>query len=416
MGKKLDFSRIKLDHNQPSLLFMQLAEELQLLFQNVTMEMDLRLPSTRQLAEQLGINRKTVVKTYSNLLERGIIERKSPKILQVTESLTRKQLAPFPNIGIIIPRQFSSLFKLSGGRSIHYIKGIIDSAAEKNISTIMIQLPDFNASSVEINRFIEELTKRLIGVIHIGGRGVFPDRPLERLMKLEKLPQVMISAYPNYQNTGTVVWDPVPAVLALIDRFRAMNHQEIGFILRTKSFEDYGKNHYFFYAASRQPKQIRKYLEEYGFHCNPNYHCYNATNYQSVYRSLKEKVKNNALPTVYWCQNDDCANLALKALRELEIRVPEDVSLIGFDALPETSDNDELTTISLPFYSIGYKALNTLLDRYENGKTEYNSIVKVPASLVIKKTLARAKSKFDREIEHEKAEIDSPYLLSGIKL
>ena len=414
MKKKLDYSEIRLDHGKPELLFVQLEEELLRLFQGMTSRTDSRLPSIRKLSELLGVHRKTVAKTYGDLLSKGVIERESPNILRVAESLPRKQLAPFPNIGIIVPRQFSSLFELSSGRPIYYIKGIIDSAAERNISTIMIQLPDFDASYAEIDGFIEELAKRLIGVIHIGDRGVFPDRPLERLMKFEKLPQVMISAYSHFRNVGTVVWDPIPAVQALVDRLRAMNHREVGFILHTKSFEDYGQDHYFFYAGLRQPELIRRHLEEYGFHCNPDCHCYNATSYRSVYRSLQEKLKNNTLPTVYWCHNDDCANLVMRALRELGIRVPEDISLIGSDALPGLSDNDELTTISLPFYSIGYKALNTLLDYHENGKTEHNSVVKVPASLVIKKTLARAGNGFGAESRHEKVDTDRLCLLSEI--
>lgn len=287
-----------------------------------------------EVVRAAGGSQENGCKNLRRSFEQGGLERESPNILRVAESLPRKQLAPFPNIGIIVPRQFSSLFELSSGRPIYYIKGIIDSAAARNISTIMIQLPDFDASYAEIDGFIEELAKRLIGVIHIGDRGVFPDRPLERLMKFEKLPQVMISAYSHFRNVGTVVWDPIPAVQALVDRLRAMNHREVGFILHTKSFEDYGQDHYFFYAGLRQPELIRRHLEEYGFHCNPDCHCYNATSYRSVYRSLQEKLKNNTLPTVYWCHNDDCANLVMRALRELGIRVPEDISLIGSDALP----------------------------------------------------------------------------------
>ena len=394
MQRKLDYTEIKLDRAKPDLLFVQLEKELLRLFQGMTSQTDPRLPSIRKLSDLLSVHRKTVARTYASLLGKRIIEHKSSNVLQVVPSMHRKYLTPFPNIGIIIPRQFSSLFELSSGRPIYYIKGIIDSAAAKNISTIMIQLPDFNASYAEIDRFIEELSKRLIGVIHIGGRGVFPDHPLERLLKFSKLPQVMISAYSHFPNVGTVVWDPMPAVQALVDRLRALHHQEVGFILRAKSFADYGENRYFFYAGNQQPELILRCLRDYGFHCREEYHCCNAVSYQTVFRSLREKIRNRTLPTVYWCYNDDCANLALKALRELRIRVPEDVSLIGSDALPDLSDGDELTTISLPFYSIGYKALNTLLDYHENGKTEYNSIVKVPASLVIKKTLTRAREQF----------------------
>lgn len=101
MKKKLDYSEIRLDHGKPELLFVQLEEELLRLFQGMTSRTDSRLPSIRKLSELLGVHRKTVAKTYGDLLSKGVIKRESPNILRVAESLPRKQLAPFPNIGII---------------------------------------------------------------------------------------------------------------------------------------------------------------------------------------------------------------------------------------------------------------------------------------------------------------------------
>ena len=105
---------------------------------------------------------------------------------------------------------------------------------------------------------------------------------------------------------------------------------------------------------------------------------------------LKKKKKEGNLPTVYWCVNDETAHCVINALTELGLKVPEDISVVGYDGVSITSE-ENLTTISLPFYSIGYKALKLLLDYYENGKTEQNSHVEIATSLVIKKTLAYAK-------------------------
>ena len=59
MKKRVDYSEIKLDHRKPDLLFLQLEEELRRLFRNITVKADLRLPSTRELAQQLGIDRSS---------------------------------------------------------------------------------------------------------------------------------------------------------------------------------------------------------------------------------------------------------------------------------------------------------------------------------------------------------------------
>ena len=80
----------------------------------------------------------------------------------------------------------------------------------------------------------------------------------------------------------------------------------------------------------------------------------------------------------------------MNALAELGLNVPGDISVVGYDGVSITSE-ENLTTISLPFYGIGCKALNLLLDYYENGKTERNSHLEIATSLVVKKTLSRVK-------------------------
>ena len=262
MKKRVDYSEIKLDHRKPDLLFLQLEEELRHLFRNITVKADLRLPSTRELAQHLGIDRKTVARAYHSLLEKGFIERKSPKILQIAKSLPRKQLAPYPNIGIILPYRFSELIEHNSGISLQFIKGIIDSAAEKRLSTIMLELPPASAPPDEIEEFNGSLLKRLLGIVHIGGRDCFPDRPLEAVMKNEALPQVLISAYPDIPNVGAVVCDPSSGGRTLAEQLRTMRHRKVGLLIYNSSLESTGTDGYFSYASYRRAGIIRNILME----------------------------------------------------------------------------------------------------------------------------------------------------------
>lgn len=69
--------------------------------------------------------------------------------------------------------------------------------------------------------------------------------------------------------------------------------------------------------------------------------------------------------------NDWAALGAIEALRSLGKRVPEDVAVIGldnFDFRTRRSD-PPLTTVSIPSYEVGYRALECLLEKIESGST-----------------------------------------------
>ena len=389
MRQQLKYTEISLDKENSEPLYLQLAGALRRQIGMTCLNSNERMISERRLSEQLGVDRTTVSKAYCELLKEGLLTRRTSKTLCISSESRRKLVAPFPNIGIIIPQQFSSLIE-ANSLTMHYIKGIIDSAAARNISTIMIQLPDFNASYAEIDRFIDELAKRLIGVIHIGGRDVYPDRPLERLMKFEKLPQVMISAYPHFPNVGTVTADPSSGGYALAEQIQAFGHKKLGIIHYMPFIDAEGSDNYFVYEVYSRPGKLLQIFEKYGLDCEERFHCFGCRNFSSILKTLKRKMKEGNLPTVYWCVNDETAHWTIDALSELGLKVPGDISVIGYDGVSITSE-ENLTTISLPFYGIGYKALKLLLDYYENGKTEQNSHVEIATSLVIKKTLAYAK-------------------------
>jgi DNA-binding LacI/PurR family transcriptional regulator len=67
--------------------------------------------------------------------------------------------------------------------------------------------------------------------------------------------------------------------------------------------------------------------------------------------------------TAILCGNDDLALGALRALREAGRRVPEDVSVVGFDDIPQSAFySPSLTTVRLDFVGLGRDCFR-LLDR-----------------------------------------------------
>jgi DNA-binding LacI/PurR family transcriptional regulator len=59
---------------------------------------------------------------------------------------------------------------------------------------------------------------------------------------------------------------------------------------------------------------------------------------------------------------------AMRAVREVGLRIPDDIAFVGFDDLPVATFSDvHLTTVRQPVVQFGAKAVEVLIDLIENG-------------------------------------------------
>jgi len=95
-------------------------------------------------------------------------------------------------------------------------------------------------------------------------------------------------------------------------------------------------------------------------------------------------------PTAIFCFNDEMAIGALGAARRRALRVPEDVSIVGFDDVRYAAHtNPPLTTIAQPMQQIGEYAVRLLLDLL-SGRTDVPLSVTMPHRLVVRASTAPA--------------------------
>jgi len=94
--------------------------------------------------------------------------------------------------------------------------------------------------------------------------------------------------------------------------------------------------------------------------------------------------------TAIFAYNDISAIGAIRALEEQGLRVPQDVSVLGFDDIPGAAFyKPSLTTVRQPLHRMGEVAAQTLLDRIE-GKKEYPSEMAIEPELVVRESTADA--------------------------
>lgn len=108
--------------------------------------------------------------------------------------------------------------------------------------------------------------------------------------------------------------------------------------------------------------------------------------YRAGLAHFQEK-RRQARPTAVTCYNDLVALGVVRALNELRLRVPEDVSVIGFDDLQILGHLPlALTTVNVPQYTMGKQAAEMLIRRIEGSEEDPVERVIFDAPLVVRKS------------------------------
>lgn len=137
-------------------------------------------------------------------------------------------------------------------------------------------------------------------------------------------------------------------------------------------------------------------LEEVGLTYNENYYIespefhYDIT-YNTAFEYL-ERFTRETLPTALFVASDIMAIAVIRALESKGYRVPEDVSVIGFDDIEMTEySRPALTTIRQKKDLIGITVADVLVRSIENGEVP-TGIIRMPVELVVRETVKNLKA------------------------
>lgn len=110
-----------------------------------------------------------------------------------------------------------------------------------------------------------------------------------------------------------------------------------------------------------------RYSQEFGFNFQPENQFDLPPTLLGAYDSMKELLKDGkSLPGCAFADNDSIAIGAIKALREFGVRIPEDISVIGFDDIHFSAiSSPPLTTMSIPKALIGTLAVRQICNMIE---------------------------------------------------
>lgn len=158
-----------------------------------------------------------------------------------------------------------------------------------------------------------------------------------------------------------------------------LGHREIGII--TGRLNTY---------SGRQRYSAYEYvLREHGININKNYILRGDFLKRKAYQETKKLIQSGRLPTAIFVCNDDMALSAMDALKEEGIRIPEDISIVGFDDVPVVSQlKPALTTVKVPVYEMAKKAVEELIQGTDEGSMKFSSF-SFPTLLIERETVKK---------------------------
>ena len=112
---------------------------------------------------------------------------------------------------------------------------------------------------------------------------------------------------------------------------------------------------------------------------------------KSGYDMMMDLLDSSNLPTAVFAANDAIALGAMKAIKERGYKIPQDISIVGFnDEESSTFITPPLTTIHAPSYDMGQHGAN-LVYVASNLSIKTPLKAKIPCPLVIRESCARVK-------------------------
>jgi DNA-binding LacI/PurR family transcriptional regulator len=107
---------------------------------------------------------------------------------------------------------------------------------------------------------------------------------------------------------------------------------------------------------------------------------------QPGYKATRELLARNQRFTALFAYNDIASIGAIRAIREVGWRVPDDISVVGFDDIREAAYHvPSITTVRQPLRQIGEMAAQAIIARIE-GRQEYPNQIAVEPELVVRES------------------------------
>ncbi len=270
-------------------------------------------------------------------------------------------------VGVMIP-DINNLFYPA------VVRGIEDFLEQNDYNTFLCNTDNDIAKE---KKYINTLIKnRVEGIILMGTRPIDPKKNEHINGVGTKLPVVMINDYVVGSNVYCVLTDEVEGAYMAVKYLIELGHKKIAYVTGEKDYTTYLNKQIGYEMA----------LREYDIKINPDYIIRDTPYPEGGARAAFKLLYNmDSKPTAIFTGSDQIAMGIMKAAYEMGLKIPEDLSIIGYANMPISADlYPELTTVNQYPYETGKMAADILIRIINGEKLRQKKYIIDPELLVRK--------------------------------
>lgn len=207
---------------------------------------------------------------------------------------------------------------------------------------------------------------------------------LELLLSYEKEGAAVVYIGNNYEtmDVNVVLNQSQQGCKTLVNHLASLGHKDIAYLS-------------FYHSKGMAVKRwlgFQEGLLEASLDLNPEYVIEGEISLEAGVRGLEQLLSLPRPPTAIMTASDIIASGVVNAAYRLGIKIPDDLSVTGFDAMPISEfATPSITSISIPTYELGSKAAEILLARLQDSEKPKEKAY-LPFELLIRESTASPKS------------------------
>lgn len=327
-------------------------------------------PTIKLIAKKANVSIATVSRALNNDVR--VTAKTHKKILQISQELNYKPNLIARNfakktsytIGLILPDISDEFFT-------DIIRGVDEITFRNGFYTMVASSHKHRTLSDSITAFSQT---GLVGGIILLVSAMSDD--LKKKLNQTKIPVVLIGGCNQDHDFDIVAIDNYQGAFNATEylikkkKFKKIAHitgpsENYDAFLRKKGFID---------ACKKNGISINK-----SFIVNGNY------TIDSGYHGFIQLYGLPERPEAIFAANDMMALGCYDAANYFNVKIPDDISLIGFDDIFMSKYiNPSLTTVRVQIEEVGKAAANLLIDRLNNSNGTHHSLIKIPTELIIR--------------------------------